>query len=115
MAEAVQMMDRLLGMLAAGKDNMLLRYTLGKTYAEQGDYEAATEHLRAALAFDEKYSVAWKWLGKARLGAGDRAGAREAWARGLAAAQERGDAQVVKELGVFLKRLDREEGGPANT
>ncbi|OZI34446.1 hypothetical protein CAL29_13095 [Bordetella genomosp. 10] len=112
MIRATQMVDRLQGMLAAGKDNVLLRYTLGKTYAEQENYEAATEHLRAALAFDDTYSVAWKWLGKARLGAGDRAGAREAWDRGLAAARERGDAQIVKELGVFLKRLDREEGGP---
>ncbi|ALM86770.1 tetratricopeptide repeat protein [Bordetella sp. N] len=105
------MTDRLLAMLAAGKDNLLLRYSLGKAYAEQGNHEAATEHLRAALAFDPQYSVAWKWLGKARLGLDDRAGARAAWEQGLAAAQARGDAQVVKELGVFLKRLDREAEG----
>jgi len=111
MTQATPMVDRLLGMLATGKDNMLLRYTLGKTYAEQDNYEAASEHLRAALAFDPKYSVAWKWLGKARLGLDDRAGAREAWEQGLAAASERGDAQVVKELSVFIKRLDREAGG----
>jgi hypothetical protein len=27
----------------------------------------------------------------------------------LACAQEKGDAQVVKEIGVFLKRLDRQQ------
>jgi predicted Zn-dependent protease len=111
MTQAAQMIDRLLAMLAAGKDNMLLRYSLGKAYAEQENHEAATEHLRAALAFDPQYSVAWKWLGKARLGLDDRAGARAAWEQGLAAAQARGDAQVVKELGVFLKRLDKDAAG----
>lgn len=104
-----QMVERLEAMLASGKDSMLLRYTLGKTYVEQERYESACEHLHAALAFDEYYSVAWKWLGKARLGLGDREGARHAWRSGVAAASARGDAQVNKELAVFLKRLDRED------
>lgn len=102
-----QMNERLEAMLAAGKDSMLLRYTLGKAYAEQGQYARACEHLQAALAFDNEYSVAWKWLGKARLGLGDAAGARQAWESGLAAVAARGDVQVGKELAVFLKRLDR--------
>ena len=104
-----QMLERLEDMLASGKDSMLLRYTLGKSYAEQGDFARACGHLQAALAFDDHYSVAWKWLGKARLGQGDRAGARLAWQQGSAAAAARGDAQVSKELAVFLKRLDKED------
>jgi Flp pilus assembly protein TadD len=94
-------------MLASGKDDMLLRYTLGKAYAEQEQHARACEHLRAALAFDATYSVAWKWLGKALLGLGDTAGARQAWEQGAAAAAARGDAQVGKELAVFLRRLDQ--------
>ncbi|WP_268903219.1 tetratricopeptide repeat protein [Bordetella petrii] len=94
-------------MLAKGQDNLLLRFSLGKAYAEREDYATAAEHLRAALAFDPAYSVAWKWLGKALQGQGDLAGARSAWEAGRDAAQARGDQQVVKELQVFLKRLDR--------
>ena len=60
-----------------------------------------------ALEFDPDYSVAWKWLGKACLGQGDKA-ARAAWESGLEAARARGDQQVVKELQVFMKRLDKQ-------
>ena len=70
------MTERLEAMLAKGTDNMLLRFSLGKAYAEQDCYGDAERHLRVALEFDPDYSVAWKWLGKACLGQGDKAGAR---------------------------------------
>ncbi|SAI01703.1 Uncharacterized enzyme of heme biosynthesis [Bordetella ansorpii] len=104
------MIERLRGMLAKGQDNPMLRYTLGKACAEAGNHEEAVTHLRAALALDANYSVAWKWLGKALLGLGLRDEARQAWQDGLQTAQARGDAQVVKELQVFLRRLERETG-----
>src|SRR6478609_3348665 len=102
------MIERLEAMLAKGTDNLLLRFSLGKAYAEHERHAEAATHLRAALAFDPTYSVAWKWLGKACLGLGDKPGARTAWESGLQAAQARGDKQVEKELQVFIKRLDRE-------
>ncbi|AUT47833.1 hypothetical protein [Achromobacter sp. AONIH1] len=102
------MTERLEAMLAKGTDNMLLRFSLGKAYAEQDCYGDAERHLRVALEFDPDYSVAWKWLGKACLGQGDKAGARAAWESGLEAARARGDQQVVKELQVFMKRLDKQ-------
>ncbi|CAB3723192.1 tetratricopeptide repeat protein [Achromobacter piechaudii] len=102
------MIERLEAMLAKGTDNMLLRFSLGKAYAEQDCFDQAQTHLRAALDFDPAYSVAWKWLGKACLGMGDAVEARAAWERGVAAAQARGDKQVEKELQVFLKRLDKQ-------
>jgi uncharacterized protein HemY len=106
------LIERLEAMLAAGKDDMLLRYTLGKAYAEQEHYSQACVHLRAALGFDATYSVAWKWLGKALLGQGDPVAARQAWEQGAAAAAARGDAQVGKELAVFLRRLDQSAARP---
>ncbi|MFJ1298900.1 tetratricopeptide repeat protein [Pseudomonadota bacterium AL_CKDN230030165-1A_HGKHYDSX7] len=107
------MIERLSAMLARGQDNMLLRFTLGKTYAEQEQYAEAVTHLRAALAFDTSYSVAWKWLGRALLAQDDVAGARAAWEQGVACARERGDKQVEKEIGVFLRRLDKAAAGPS--
>ncbi|WP_419204096.1 tetratricopeptide repeat protein [Bordetella trematum] len=100
--------ERLEAMLAQGHDNTLLRFSLGKAYVEVGQYPVAVEHLRAALNFDARYSVAWKWLGRALLEQGDTAGARQAWEAGVAAAQGHGDQQVVKELTVFLRRLDKQ-------
>ncbi|WP_191579407.1 MULTISPECIES: tetratricopeptide repeat protein [Achromobacter] len=107
------MIERLEAMLAKGTDNLLLRFSLGKAYAEHERFAEAATHLRAALAFDPTYSVAWKWLGKACLGLGDKPGARAAWESGLQAAQARGDQQVVKELQVFIKRLDKDAAASA--
>ncbi|MGV2905258.1 tetratricopeptide repeat protein [Achromobacter sp. AGC25] len=107
------MIERLEAMLAKGTDNMLLRFSLGKAYAEQDCFREAEPHLRAALAFDPAYSVAWKWLGKACQGQGNLDGARAAWTAGLEAAQARGDKQVEKELQVFIKRLDKQAAADA--
>ena len=98
---------RLEAMLAAGNETSLLRFTLGKSYVESEAFETARTHLERAVALDPQYSVAWKFLGKACMGLDDHAGARDAWSKGLACAQEKGDSQVVKELTVFLRRLDK--------
>lgn len=101
------MTQRLQALLEAGKETALLRYTLGKAALDDEQPAAALEHLLRATALDAHYSVAWKLLGKAHLALGDSAAARQAWERGLACAQQKGDAQVVKELTVFMKRLDK--------
>jgi predicted Zn-dependent protease len=94
-------------MLAKGMDNALLRFGLGKGYLDAGDLPRAAEHLQCCVAFDPNYSAAWKLLGQAlnKQGLGDEA--RVAWTEGLRAAQAKGDKQAEKEIGVFLKRLDK--------
>jgi predicted Zn-dependent protease len=92
-------------MLAQGKDNPLLRFSLGSEYLKAGVLDQAVVHLRAAVSQDASYSAAWKLLGKALAEAHDADGAREAYASGIAAATAKGDKQAAKEMGVFLKRL----------
>src|SRR4030067_3663528 len=65
-------------MLAAGRDNALLRFSLGNEYLKQGDAIKAAEHLRRAVEHDPKYSAAWKLLGRALTDAA-------AWDEALAA------------------------------
>ena len=65
-------------------------------------------HLLQATAQDPAYSVAWKLLGKAELALNHSDAARDAWQQGLQCAQAKGDAQVVKELQVFLRRLEKD-------
>lgn len=101
------MTERLEALLATGKETALLRFTLGKAALDEDRPADALAHLLRATALDPHYSVAWKLLGKAQLTVGDTNAARQAWKQGLACAQEKGDAQVVKELTVFLKRLDK--------
>ena len=101
------MLESLEKMLAKGVDNALLRFGLGKGYLDLGENAKAAEHFQRCVAFDPKYSAAWKLLGKAYLAQADFAAARHAWDMGLAAARAHGDKQAEKEMTVFLKRLDR--------
>lgn len=98
-------------MLAAGKDSALLRFGLGGEYLKQGNALAAVEHLRTAVSIDPAYSAAWKLLGKCLLEMEDKDGARLAWQSGTAAAEAKGDKQSVREMTVFLKRLDKQASG----
>lgn len=99
--------ENLESMLAAGNDTALLRFTLGNEYLKVDDAKAASTHLRCAVEQDPNYSAAWKLLGKALDAAGDGAGAMDAWTRGRAAAEHGGDIQAAKEMGVFLRRLQK--------
>ncbi|QVN07273.1 tetratricopeptide repeat protein [Pseudomonas rhodesiae] len=101
------MLEPLEKMLAKGVDNSLLRFGLGKGYLDLKDNAKAAEHLQRCVGFDPKYSAAWKLLGKAQLGLGDNTAARQAWEKGIEAAQAHGDKQAEKEMMVFLKKLDR--------
>ena len=102
--------ERFEALLAAGKDSALLRFSLGMGYLKAGDSLRAVEHLRAAVAQDPAYSAAWKLLGKALADTGDAQGAIDAYERGIAAAEQRGDKQAAKEMTVFLRRLRKAPG-----
>ena len=100
-------LDNLLKLLAAGRDNALLRFSLGNEYLKNGDADKAVEHLRAALAHDAAYSAAWKLLGRAleKTGANDEA--LTAYHEGAAVAERKGDKQAAKEMTVFARRLTK--------
>lgn len=100
-------------LLAGGRDDALLRFSLGGACLKEGDTDAAVVHLRRAIEHDPGYSAAWKLLGRAHSAAGDRAGAARAWEQGIDAAEDKGDVQAAKEMRVFLKRL-RRQTGPAD-
>lgn len=102
------MLEGLEKLLAKGVDNALLRFGLGKGYLDAGEFARAAEHFQRCVAFDPAYSAAWKLLGKALLGHGDRPAAEQAWQQGIAAAQAHGDKQAEKEMRVFLQRLQRQ-------
>jgi predicted Zn-dependent protease len=107
----MEAVERFEAMLAAGRDDALLRFSLGMHYAKAGELARAIEHLRAAVAHDANYSAAWKLLGKALADSGDREGARAAYESGIAAAERRGDKQAAREMGVFMRRLDKPAAG----
>jgi predicted Zn-dependent protease len=98
-------------LLATGKDSALLRFSLGaEEYLKARDAGMAVAHLRRALQQDPGYSAAWKLLGQALTELGQRAEALAAYREGIGVADGKGDKQAAKEMRVFARRLEREEG-----
>ena len=101
-------------MLAAGRDNALLRFSLGNEFSKLSQFEQAATHLQQAVTFDPNYSAAWKLLGKALNESGQLPAALGAYRSGIAVAEQRGDKQAAKEMAVFAKRIEKllETTGP---
>ncbi len=100
--------DNFEAMLAQGRDNALLRFSLGNEYLKQGDAARAAEHLRRAVEHDPQYSAAWKLLGKALTDSEAWSDALAAYRQGIAVAEARGDKQAAKEMGVFARRIEKQ-------
>ena len=105
--DADALVANLEALIAGGRDGPAVRFGLGRAYLERSDTAASRRHLEQAVALDPAYSAAWKLLGKARAADGDPAAAADAWRRGIAAATAKGDRQAVKEMTVFLRRVER--------
>ncbi len=97
-------------LLAAGKDNAMLRFGLGTAYLQAGELSTAIIHLEKAVAQDPTYSAAWKVLAKALVDSDRKTEAMQAYALGIACAKEKGDVQAAKEMQVFLRRLEKSQG-----
>ena len=95
-------------LLAKGNDAPSLRFALATRYLAAGDAASAVRHAQACVALDGHYSAGWKVLGQALAAAGDKAGAADAYRRGIAVAEARGDKQAAKEMQVFARRLEKQ-------
>jgi predicted Zn-dependent protease len=100
----------LLKLVGTPRDSALLRFSLGSEYLKAGDPASAATHLREAVTRQPDYSAAWKLLGRALAESGAAEGALEAYERGIAVAEARGDKQAAKEMTVFARRLRKQLG-----
>lgn len=103
------MRERLEKLLAQGRDNALLRFGLGDACLKEHDAEQAALHLAQATQQQAGYSAAWKLLGKALHQLGRLEEAQAAWTTGVTVARQQGDLQAVKEMTVFVKRLQKQQ------
>lgn len=100
-------------LLAGGRDGGLLRFGIGTECLREGETALAVEHLQKAVALDPGYSAAWKLLGKALAESNRTDDAIAAYQHGIAAAEKKGDKQAMKEMQVFLRRLQKtKDAGP---
>ena len=104
---ATNTLENLRKMLEGGRDNALLRFSLGNEHLKSGDAASAAAHLEAAVKHDPEYSAAWKLLGRALEESGALDQALEAYRSGIAVAERKGDKQAAKEMTVFARRIER--------
>jgi len=105
---SADLIARLRAQLGGPRDGALLRFSLGTALLSHGDAAGAAAAFREAVGFDATYSAAWKMLGRALADSGDAGAATDAYRQGLDVARARGDKQVEKEIGVFLRRLEKQ-------
>jgi Tfp pilus assembly protein PilF len=104
-------LQNLLKLLASGRDNALLRFSIGNEYLKEADHQSAAEHLRVAVEHDPAYSAAWKLLGRALESGEPLSEALAAYREGIAVAERKGDKQAAKEMTVFARRIERKLEG----
>ncbi len=93
-------------MLAAGRDDAMLRFGLGSAYFNNKEFDNAVPHLQACIAHDAGYSAAYKLLGKALYKIGKNEEAKKVFQAGLPIAANKGDKQTEREILAFLNKLD---------
>ena len=92
-------------------NNPMILYSLGTELFKEGRYPEARDHLARAVENKPDYSVAYRTLGRAHYELHEDAEARRVFTRGREVAEENGDLQTVREIDVFLRRLDKREAG----
>ena len=96
-------------LLEKDPDNPMVLCSLGIELFKEGRYLEAREHLRRAIENKPDYSVAYRMLGRTHYELHENVEARRIFTKGREVAQENGDLQTVREIDVFLRRLDRRE------
>ena len=86
----------------------VVRLGLGSAYLEAGRAEDAVREFEAAIQLKPDYTAAHRGLGRALEKAGRPEEARAAYRKGIEVGRTTGDLQTVKEMEVFLRRLEKE-------
>lgn len=96
-------------LLERSPDNPMILCSLGIELFKEGNYAEARDHLSRAVANKPDYSVAYRTLGRAHFELGETVEARKVFQEGRAVAENNGDLQTVKEIDVFVRRLDKQQ------
>lgn len=90
-------------------DDELVHYGLAQEYMKAGQFGNAAASLRRVIELKPDYAAAYRELGKALERTGNLAEAKDSFLEGRRLAERHGDGQAVKEINVFLKRLEKKK------
>jgi len=96
-------------LLERDPNNPMVLYSLGNELFKEQRYPEAREYLSRAIRNKPDYSVAYRVLGRALYELGEDAEARRVFGEGREVAERNGDLQTVKEIDVFVRRLQKRE------
>ncbi|HSF33694.1 MAG TPA: tetratricopeptide repeat protein [Candidatus Tectomicrobia bacterium] len=91
-------------------DDYFSRFGYASALFDAGRYPEAIREFRAAIRLKPDYSAAFRDLGKALERTGAHAEAMQVYHEGIPIAERNGDLQTVKEMQVFLTRLEQRQG-----
>jgi len=97
-------------LLQRDPDNPMVLYSLGNELFKEANFEEARVHLKKAVENKPDYSVAYRTLGRALYELQENEEARRVFEQGRQIAHDNGDLQTVKEIDVFMKRLEKSSG-----
>lgn len=89
-------------------DDPVVRLGLGSAYLEASQAEDAVREFGEAIRLKPDYTAAHRGLGRALEKAGRPEEAEAAYRKGIAVGRATGDLQTVKEMEVFLRRLEKQ-------
>lgn len=107
----MSIIDNLEKMIASGRDDALLHYSLGNEYFKAERWQDAIEQMKRAVERQPDYSAAWKIYGKSLSAAGCHEEALRVFEKGIQVAEGKGDIQAAKEMRVFQRRAQKQLGG----
>ncbi len=89
-------------------DDPVVRLGLATAYLEAGQAENAVREFRETIRLKPDYTAAHRGLGRALEKAGKPEEAKVTYRNGIEVGRVTGDLQTVKEMEVFLRRLERQ-------
>jgi uncharacterized protein HemY len=98
-------------LLEKDPENPMILCSLGIELFKEGRYPEARQHLTRAVENKPDYSVAYRILGRAHFELRENTEARRVFTEGREVALANGDLQTVREIDVFLRRLEKREAG----
>lgn len=102
-------------LLERDPENPMVLYSLGNELFKEKKYDEAREYLSRAVQNKPDYSVAYRVLGRTLYELHEDAEARRVFVEGREVARRNGDLQTVKEIDVFVRRLEKRERGEAGS
>lgn len=88
------------------RNDSVLHYGLGAEYLRLGEFSAAVTAFRRAVELKSDYSAAYRELGRALEPLGRNQETVKAYRKGIEVAEQNGDLQTIKEIEVFLRRME---------